>query len=200
MSKKGKNKVILFSGLLAATFGIGGWAYYQTSGSNVQSEVQSTTTVPDTTTLAEGQELPTETAEPNPQDSTNNDDDFWEDLVEEAGEGELNTEQILAENEKLKKLHENLNNALETKEKDIAQKKQILLTENAVGVKLDEMIIEENKKQEQKDKIIEQKTEQINALTYLKKLLDEGTLYDEAMKQTQKKYPKVDIVELRKQE
>jgi hypothetical protein len=36
-------------------------------------------------------------------------------------------------------------------EEENARKKQILLTKDAVGVKLDEMVVEENKKQEQID-------------------------------------------------
>ncbi len=105
-------------------------------------------------------------------------------FVENASTGEGTTaveKELLAEKEKNAKKEQ----TLETKTAVVTKKEQILKTEKTVGQKLDKIIEEENQKQE--------------ALTYLKKLIDEGTLYDEAMKQTQKKYPKVDIVELRKQ-
>jgi len=105
-------------------------------------------------------------------------------FVENASTGEGTTaveKELLAEKEKGKKIDK----LIETKTAVVTKKEQILKTEKTVGQKLDKIIEEENQKQE--------------ALTYLKKLLDEGTPYDEAMKQTQKKYPNVDIVGLRKQ-
>ncbi len=159
-----------------------GYKAITTESSNQIIEISKSTpesTVPDTTTTADGQELLAETAETNTQDSTNDDIGFWEDLVEEIGEGELNTEQILAEKKKLEE---------EGKKLDISIK-----TKNAVNAEKYEMVIKEKQETKQIDN-------EINALTYLKKLLNEGTPYDEAMKQTQKKFPNVDIVKLCKQE